>query len=76
MTTNSTAAIRRALSTWRAEREERREARAARRSLEQQLASYYTPREVEDFLSLIANVEGPEAEQMRDILTNNLLRSA
>ena len=76
MTTNTTAALRSALSTWRAGRQERREARAARRSLEHELASYYTPRDVEDLLSLIKNVEGPEAEHMRDILTNNLLRTA
>ena len=76
MTTNTTAAIRRALSTWRADRQECREARAARRSLEQQLASYHTPREVDEMLSLMKNVEGPEAEHMRDILTNNLLRAA
>jgi len=71
-----TLAPRHTLSTWRAERHERRQARAARRRLEQQLATYSTPHEVDELLSLIKNEEGPEAEQMRDILTSNLSRTA
>ena len=74
--TATTVAPRSFLSTWRAERHERRAARAARRNLEQQLATYSTPREVDELLSLIKNEEGPEAEQMRDILTSNLTRTA
>ncbi len=59
----------------RAKREqlsERREARASRRALQRELASYTTPHEVDDLLGVIKDQEGPEAEQIRDILLDNL----
>ncbi len=50
----------------------RRAARAAYRSLRQELASYGTSREVDDLLGSIKDQEGPEAQQIRDILLDNL----
>ena len=68
--------VRSTLQTWRDELRERREAQAARRSLEQELASYANPREIDELLSLISNDDSAEAEQIRDILTDNLARVA
>ena len=52
---------------------ERREAKAARRALEAELASYRTPAEVEDlFAALRTQDDNPTAEEMRRILLTNL----
>ena len=50
---------------------ERREARATYRALVQELASYRNPHEITDLLGTFTDQEGPEAEQIRDILLNN-----
>ncbi len=52
---------------------ERRQARAARRALEAELATYRTPSEVEDlFAALRTQDDNPTAEDMRTILLANL----
>lgn len=56
----------------RDELRQRREARAARRTLERQLASYTTRRDVDDLLALVGDSEDPSAEQIRTIVTRNL----
>ena len=53
----------------------RRAARAARRALEKGLATYRTPAEVNDLLSLIEDEEGPDADMVRDILHRQLGRT-
>jgi len=50
----------------------RRRARADRRSLEAELASYRTPAEVEDLFAALRDQDDPAAEQMRTILMSNL----
>ena len=63
--------IRERITTIRDELHERRAARAAHKALRRELASYQTAREVDDLLGVIANEEGPEAQQIRDILLRN-----
>jgi hypothetical protein len=55
----------------RGELHDRREARAARRALEQELSSYTTPAEMDDLLATLRGQEGPDAEEIRGILTRN-----
>ena len=50
----------------------RRQERTERLALEQELASYRTPNEVNDLLGVIANEEGPDAQRIRDILLDNV----
>jgi hypothetical protein len=64
--------VRGLFSTIRDELRERREARARYDDLKRELASYNTTREVDDLLGVVMNQEGPEAEQIRDILLDNL----
>jgi len=59
------------VSSIREELSERREARAAYRALEQELASYRAPHEIADLLGTISDQESPEAEQIRDILLSS-----
>ncbi len=49
-----------------------REAVAAYRILQQELSSFRTPREVDDLLGSITDQEGPGAQQVREILLDNL----
>ncbi len=58
-------------TTLRTELRVRREARAEYLALQQELASFQTPREIDDLLGVIANQDGPEAQRIRDILTDN-----
>ncbi len=52
---------------------ERRQARAAHRALEAELATYRTPAEVQDlFAALRTQDDNPTAERMRRILFDNL----
>lgn len=51
---------------------ERRRARTARRVLEEQLASYVGAAEVDDLLASLSGQDGPEADQIRSILTRRL----
>jgi hypothetical protein len=53
-------------------RRERRAARARQAALEQDLATFRTEREVDDLLGAVRETDGREAEQIRDILLDNL----
>jgi hypothetical protein len=78
MKTNTTqfpavgARSRQLLSEVRDELRERRQARSERRALERDLATYNTRADVDDILALISGQSGPEAEQVREIVTRNL----
>lgn len=67
--------LREHIRTLRDELRQRRAARAQYLALRQELASYRTPAEVDDLLGVIADQEGPEAQQIRDILLDNLTRT-
>ncbi len=61
------------LAELRAAAQERRRTRASRRALENELATYRTPAEVEDlFATLRREDDNPAAEAMRRILFHNL----
>ena len=60
------------LARLRDELRERRRARASRRVLEEQLASYVGAAEVDDLLASLSHHDGPEAEQIRSILARRL----
>ena len=60
------------VNTLRDSLQERREAVAAYKALEQELSSYTTRREVDDLLGSIRDEDGPDAQHIRDILLNNL----
>ena len=62
------------VSALRDELAARRRARAARLDLRRELASYTTPREVDDLLALIGDRDGREADTMRRVLTQTLHR--
>jgi hypothetical protein len=62
------------VSALRDELAARRRARVARVDLRRQLASYTTPREVDDLLAVIGEREGREADTMRRLLTQTLHR--
>jgi hypothetical protein len=49
-----------------------RQARAAHRALERELATYKTPSEVNDLLGSLRGQEGAEVEVIRHILSRNL----
>lgn len=59
-------------TTVRDDLRERREARAAHRRLQADLAVYRTPAEIDDLLAAVDGHEGTEAEQIRSILADNL----
>jgi hypothetical protein len=67
--TNSIATL---ITKSRAGRRERREARARQAALKQDLATFRTEREVDDLLGAVRETDGREAEQIRDILLDNL----
>ena len=68
----ATNPVRGLVSTIRDELRERREARARYDALKRELAGYNTQREVDDLLGVMMNQEGPEADEFRDILLDNL----
>ena len=72
MTTSPIGTVRDLLSTVRDDLRERREARASYRALRQEFATYRTEGEINDLLGVLSAQEGPEAEQIRDILLSNL----
>ena len=53
---------------------ERRSDRAARVALRRDLATYSTPTEVDDLLGALRDHDDSAAEEIRSILTNNLVR--
>jgi hypothetical protein len=63
--------IRERINTIRDELSERREARARYNAMKRELATYRTPREVDDLLAVIEHQDNPEAQQIRDILFDN-----
>ena len=71
MTIASIRPVRGFVSSIQDELRKRREARATYRGLVQELASYRTPHEIVDLLGTFSDQEGPEAEQIRDILLSN-----
>jgi hypothetical protein len=71
--------VRERINTIRDELRERREARARYMTMKRELASYRTPREINDLLGVIEHQEGPEtpeAQQIRSILFENQRRPA
>jgi hypothetical protein len=64
----------RLVATVRDELRERRQERATRRTLERELASYTSPSEVNDLLTLMSDVDSTEADAMREILLRQQLR--
>jgi hypothetical protein len=67
--------IRERINTIRDELSERREARARYNAMKRELAAYRTPREVDDLLAVIEHQDGPEVQQIRDILFANQRRT-
>jgi hypothetical protein len=64
----------RLVATVRDELRERRQERAARRSLERELASYTSASEVNDLLTLMSDVDSTEADAMREVLLRQQMR--
>ena len=58
-------------TTVKDELKERRDARAALRRLEADLAHYRTPTEIDDLLATVEGEDTPEAELIRGILSEN-----
>ena len=56
--------------------QERRNARAAHRRLQADLATYTTEAEINDLLALLSGHDTVEAEQVRSILTDNLAHAS
>jgi hypothetical protein len=65
-----------ALAAVRDELRGRRQARAAYRALERDLASYNTRSDVDDLLAAVDNDQSPEAARIRAILARNMARQA
>ncbi len=59
-------------ATVRDDLRERRQARAAHRNLERELATYTTSAEVDDLFSALRGQEGPAVDEVREILAGNL----
>ncbi len=59
-------------STVKDELRERREARDASRKLHADLATYRTPRDIDDLLATMSHDDSPEAGEVRDVLMGNL----
>ena len=50
----------------------RHEAVAARKDMERLLSVYSTPADIDDILAAVDREDGPQAELMREVLTDNL----
>ena len=59
------------MTTIRNQVRERRQERAEHRALERELASYRTRSEIDELLVVLGQHEGPEAQEVRDILLQN-----
>jgi hypothetical protein len=59
-------------TTVKDELRERREARATLNTLRADLAHYRTPSDIEDLLATVDTQDTPEAEIIRDVLMDNL----
>ena len=62
------------VATVRDELRERRQERAARRTLERELASYTTESDINDLLGALSGQDGVGADEVREILLRNHLR--
>jgi hypothetical protein len=60
------------LTTVRDDLRGRRQARATKRQLQRELATYSTRAEVDDLMALLHHQESAQAEQIRGILNRNL----
>ena len=69
---NISTAIRDRITGVRAEARQRRQERSEHLALQRELASYRTPREIDDLLGVIAHQESRDAQRVRDILLDNL----
>jgi hypothetical protein len=77
MNMNTTSLLRpstRLVATVRDELRDRRQARASRRTLERELASYSTAAEVNDLLGSLRVADDAEIEEIRSIIARNQLR--
>jgi hypothetical protein len=72
---NISTALRDRLTLVRTEIRERRHERAEHRTLERELASYRTPSEIDELLVVLGQHEGPEAQEVREILLQNQRRT-
>jgi len=73
---NISTALRDRLTLVRTEIRERRHERAEHRALEHELASYRTPSEIDELLVVLGQHEGPEAQEVREILLQNQRRTS
>lgn len=64
----------RLVTTVRDELRDRRQARAARRTLERELASYTTAAEINDLLGLLSRQDNADADELREVLLRQQLR--
>lgn len=62
------------MATVRDDLRERREARAARRSLERELATYTTTADIADLLGSLHGQDDDAVEEIRDVVLRNQLR--
>jgi hypothetical protein len=62
------------VATVRDELRERRQERAARRTLERELATYTSDADVHDLLGAMSGQDGAAADEVREILLRNQLR--
>ena len=72
MTTRTALHAPAAVRSIRARLSERRAASLAHRRLQDDLAAFRTPSEIADLMAMVDAAEGPEAEEIRGILTGNL----
>jgi siroheme synthase (precorrin-2 oxidase/ferrochelatase) len=70
---NAVPKVQHFVSTVRDELSERRAERAAARELQRDLATYTTPREIDDLLATLERYEADRVEPMRSILVHNLM---
>ena len=69
---NISTALRDHIAALRHDLREQRQERAEQLALQRELATYRTPREVDDLLGVIADQDSRDAQRVRDILLDNL----
>ena len=69
---NIATPIRQRITTLRSQLRERRQERAEHRALVRDLSGYRTPSEVDELLAVLEQQAGPEADQVRDIVLQNV----
>ena len=63
--------IRERMTTIRDQARERRQERAERQALQRELSSFRTPSEIEELLVVLWQQDGPQAQDVRDIVLQN-----